>query len=164
MKKPDSIKSESSLWSYIKDGMSGLWDATRHEDRLSGGTPDISYGITVDAGKIFECHTNGWVELKWLREPVVDVLEPISIPHFTYNQKRFLRNRGKAGGSCWLLIGIEAVGMANATYPVFMLIKWNQVNDAMGDTYSYDDLYYCCTKLWANGIDFEELAKILGGE
>jgi len=143
-----SIKSESSLWLYIRDGMLGRRDATRHEDRLSGGTPDVSYGM---AGN------NGWIELKWLNVVVADKYAPIKIPHFTYDQKRFLRKRGAAGGHCWLLIGVEDVN----GQPTFLLINWTEVDDTIGDTASYDDLYGKCVRAWGDMIDFDQLREFL---
>jgi len=46
---------EKTLWSYVRKGMRPYWDhATRHENLVAIGTPDVSY---YHFG-------NNWIELK----------------------------------------------------------------------------------------------------
>ena len=46
---------EKNLWRYVRKGMAEHWDATRHEDRVTPGVPDVSFRV---GGR------NGWLELK----------------------------------------------------------------------------------------------------
>ena len=66
-----------------------------HEDRYTIGTPDISYGLNG---------VNGWIEAKYLDKwPKSGV---VKIDHYTPQQKNWLMERGKAGGKCFLLVGV----------------------------------------------------------
>lgn len=98
---------ETILRRAVKNGMSGAWEMTWHEDRqVSPGTPDISY-VMVHA----HCET-GWLELKaisgLLPAPWRFKLEP-SQPEWMQ------RHAGRipvhflvaVGQTCWLIHGRE---------------------------------------------------------
>ena len=88
--------SEQRMWQIIREGMRSLWDAHRHEDKLSLGVPDVSYGLRG---------INGWIELKW-HPAVNDEDKPIRFPHFSMDQKMWLLMRGKKGGNCYVMIQV----------------------------------------------------------
>jgi len=80
---------------YAKDNYLPLhWQL--HEDSLSVGIPDISFGL----GGI-----NGWIEAKWDKK--MPRVNTIYNPHFQPYQEAWLVARGAAGGNCYLLHGFE---------------------------------------------------------
>lgn len=91
--------SERRLWHGLRDWLASYvgMDLQRHEDYLSAGIPDVSFGVDG---------VDGWLELKWLpRWPV----RPDTLPRFklTPIQQRWLTRRGeRGGGSVFVLAGI----------------------------------------------------------
>jgi len=65
-----------------------------HEDALSVGIPDISYGVRG---------ANGWIEAKWDNQ--MPKVGSKYIPHFELFQEAWLVARGKAGGPTHLVHG-----------------------------------------------------------
>jgi len=130
---------EKSLWKYLKNNMKKRWDATRHEDRVTSGVPDVSYGING---------VNGWIELKamarWPREG-------LRIPGFTLEQKRWLQSRDEAGGNVWIFLRIGRD---------YLLIsgKYSFHLDAMDVSGKYPIPF----KIWDGSVDWDEFAKIIG--
>lgn len=85
---------ESNLYKRLKRVTPGYhWQ--RHEDKLTAGIPDCSYGFN---------RVNGWVELKtydnWPSDGMLkwEDLKP--------EQVNWLIARGKAGGHCFLLLEV----------------------------------------------------------
>ena len=69
-----------------------------HEDRDSTGIPDLSFAFMG---------TNGWVEVKWLKEETHPLLIiPSRVPYFTPRQRQWLIENGSRGtGHCYLWVG-----------------------------------------------------------
>ncbi len=67
-------------------------DAVAVENPANPGTPDVNY-------------VEGWLELKWKERwpPMGGVLR---IPHFTPQQKIWLRRRSRKGGCAYLLLNV----------------------------------------------------------
>lgn len=89
---------EASLWQYLKNGMKDSgWDATRHEDKMTIGVPDISFGLNM---------VNGWIELKalygWPKNPATKVKFGLS-----EEQVWWINNRNKKGGHCFIFVRIK---------------------------------------------------------
>lgn len=62
------------------------------ESPIVPGIPDVNY-------------TDGWIELKYVKDkPIRGGI--VRIPHFTIQQRIWLRKRTAAGGKCWLLLVI----------------------------------------------------------
>jgi len=94
-------RSHSQIWRDIQRTMrdlqrEGRWHACRHEDSVTIGVPDVSYGLDGQ---------NGWIELKSV--PDWPIRGAIKIRDLTYHQVRWLEDRGQAGGSCWLLMSVR---------------------------------------------------------
>lgn len=96
---------ETILRRAVKNGMSGTWEMTWHEDRqVSPGTPDISF-VMIHA----HCET-GWLELKALgaleQQPWKFKLEPSQPEWMVRHAHRipvfFLV---AVGQTCWLING-----------------------------------------------------------
>lgn len=67
-------------------------DAVSVENSAYPGTPDINY-------------VGGWVELKWVQKRPKRA--PVRTPHFTPQQRVWLRRRWHAGGRAYLLLQVE---------------------------------------------------------
>ncbi len=90
------MRPEQKLWSRMSKYYKGHWDATRHEDAVASGTPDVSWG----ARKV-----NGWLELKAISNwPKNDkTVVPIDLRPA---QRVFLLKRSIAGGHCAVFIHV----------------------------------------------------------
>lgn len=135
---------ESGFWSYIEKGMKGRWDASRHEDLLGLGVPDVSFGC---GGQ------NGWIELKYLPKFPKRPATPVKIRHYTNEQKIWLRKRGKAGGSTWLFLRIEKE---------FLLFHWTKCREV--GKLPIGELREIARARWVNRIKWDELENILKSE
>ncbi len=91
------MKPEQRMWASLNKSVGGLWDATRHEDLLNSGTPDVSFGC---AG------VQGWIELKYIPEWPKHLGTIVAVKHFTPQQKAWLMRRGNMGGRCWFLLKV----------------------------------------------------------
>jgi hypothetical protein len=92
--------SEANLWTTIRTKMlPDYWsEATRHEDAYQKGIADVSF---VQLGR------HGWMELKWVARYPVRESTVVRIPHYTDEQRAFLRAKGSAGGMTFLFMKIE---------------------------------------------------------
>ena len=102
---------ESNLFKRLKAITPGYhWQ--RHEDKLTSGIPDCSYGVN---------NINGWVELKtydrWPKDGMLkwDDLKP--------EQVNWLIRRGKKGGHCFLLLEVGT----NPKTSDILLFTWSSL-------------------------------------
>lgn len=98
---------ESYIWKKLKAGIPEA-HFTRHEDKVTFGIPDVSYGI---AGR------NGWIELKSYRLPPLTSIP--SFNKFKRTQRSWLKNRGRTGSNCWVLTGFG---------DNILLLSWEQLD------------------------------------
>lgn len=89
---------EKAMWYQLREDLIGYWDATRHEDRLNEGVPDVSFGSK---------DKQGWIELKALHDWPKKENTIVKIDHYTPQQKIWLLKRGRVGGCCWLLLKVK---------------------------------------------------------
>ena len=128
---------ESTLWGYIREGMRGMWDATRIESSSGNGVPDVDFGLPGKHGKI---------ELKYIKEWPVREFTKVKLP-LRPEQKLWINQRGKLSGDVWVLIRIE-----NS----FFLLKWQQVGSACEGWTKHE--WHCrAHECWAEKIDFKQL-------
>jgi len=114
-------------------------DAFSVENIVRPGTPDINF-------------IPGWLELKWLREwPGNADKSPVLIPHFTLQQRSFLRQRSRAEGSCWVLL---QVGREWILLDGWIAAKW------LGKA-TRKELIRMSTKYWGQGLKDKELLACL---
>ena len=95
MKKPEA----EFYHSHVKpafDALSGSFVHSRHEDRVTPGTPDIDYA----------CEGGGWIELKRIKAPRRENGRA-PIRHLTKQQVGFLRLRGFHGQGAWVLVMVD---------------------------------------------------------
>ena len=137
---------ETSLWRYMVKGMSNRWDASRHEDMLAPGVPDVSYGI----GGL-----QGWIELKVLPEWPKKFNTPVRFPKLTPWQKHWLIKRGHFGGGTWLFVRIEKS---------YLLFHWRTLTtvgrSAVGQS-NREELILKASGVWDGQVNWDEFADIL---
>lgn len=93
------MRPEQRMWAQLSKAMGNAWHATRHEDTITKGLPDVSFGADG---------VQGWIELKVLERWSGNPKTIIRLPLFTAEQKAWLTLRGARGGRCFLLLKIEA--------------------------------------------------------
>jgi len=136
--------SENSLWHKIRQGMGRgrHWDeATRHEEKLTPGVSDVSFCC---GGK------HGWMELKYLKAYPKRPGTIVRCPHYTPEQKNFLKAKGSKAGNAWLF---AQIGRDH------FLFDWRQAQE-FGQL-PKDELMDIATRVWISRMDWEELGKIL---
>ncbi len=135
---------ESSLWSYLRKGMKGKWShATRHEDSVSIGVPDVSY---------YHCGNN-WVELKSISKLPVRATTGINLGQWHKNdgmQRHFLIKRHG-----WLLVRF--------LYPIrkYLLFKHYDLPPHEKPYWTATEMLEHAHYIWIRGIDFETMAELL---
>lgn len=72
-------------------------DLTRIENAVQLGTPDVN-------GCLWG--TDFWCELKAADKWPKDPAKPLLLPHYTRNQRLWIRKRGRAGGKVFLLLRV----------------------------------------------------------
>jgi len=89
---------ESNIRDKFTKCIKGLGgDVTNHEDRFQNGIPDSSYGLDM---------VNGWVEHKYLQNfPAKE--STLIKAGLKKGQKIWIKQRQKAAGHCFILIGIS---------------------------------------------------------
>lgn len=88
--------SESDLWSRVKAGIGGRWEAERIETRGAEGIPDVAWSAR-------QCH--GWVELKHVdKDPGPGKI--LKIRHYTPEQRNWILRHGRAGGRVFMLLRV----------------------------------------------------------
>lgn len=117
--------------SYLKQNVRMLLtQADAHpisvENRVHPGTPDMSYA-------------GGWIELKKIMKwPIPG--RPVRIPHFTQQQRIWLRQRCDAGGRAHLLL---QVGLT------WMLFWGRDAADHLGK-FTHEQLNHLAVAVWSN--------------
>jgi hypothetical protein len=140
---------ESKLWERVSAVMFGRWFADRIETgKTTQGVPDVFF--------VFESQkVNGWIELKTIpRWPKRDET-PVRIAHFTRQQKRWLRNKARAGVNCWFLLYVEF-----GHY--YVLIHGSQAHNV--GSWTRADLILNASAVWRDNIDANLLTSVLIGE
>lgn len=89
-------RTHGQIWHHLSTRMKDRWHANRHEDTVTIGVPDISFGIN---GK------NGWIEMKSLPDwPKTS--RPLKLHDLTIHQVKWIEKRLEFGGDCWILISV----------------------------------------------------------
>ena len=113
-------------------------DAVPIENRIGSGTPDVQY-------------IGGWIELKCLKEWPKDEHAIVKIPHYTKEQRLWLRRRWSRGGYCWLLLQVKRE---------WLLFDGLMAPDAVGCSSRFV-LKEIAKRYWPNGLKKEELYNLL---
>lgn len=132
--------SESNLWSYLRVGMGPLWEAQRHEDKLTSGIPDVSYSITH----------HGWIELKYLPDKPKRDNSILKIDHYTPEQRNWLTLHGARGGLCFLMLQVDKT---------YMIFDWTKAQRIA--TLPYADHVAMAMGVWEKSINWRHLRSIL---
>lgn len=116
--------SEKSMSHTVMGALVSL-HATRIENYCSAGTPDIEY-------------IQGWLELKEMPGWPIDPQWHLRIPHFTIEQRLFLRKRCYYGGNAHLLLKVGAE---------WLLIRGDKACDIIGSS-TADELRAASELVW----------------
>lgn len=84
--------SEAKMWESIRPKLKEV-DPVRVENVVGIGTPDVNYN-------------NGWIELKYLAKWPAREQTPVTIDHFTPQQRTWLLRRHRKGGNAFLLLKV----------------------------------------------------------
>lgn len=104
---------ESNLYSRLKTATPGFhWQ--RHEDKLTKGIPDCSYGYKQGGG---------WVELKTYDNWPQDIGDALKWTDLQPEQVNWLMARGRTCGHCYILL---EVGTDPRTSE-WLLISWKHL-------------------------------------
>lgn len=108
---PSANVTEQWLWRHLFIGLKAACgegiSLTRHEDGVTPGTPDVSYGLVSSHGRV-----NGWLELKVAlvtrdnqhRKPQETWLKARDVRS---QQLAFLQERARTGGHCFVLLAAQ---------------------------------------------------------
>lgn len=114
-------------------------DALAVENPTHPGTPDVNY-------------VEGWIELKWLRRwPGNADASPVLLPHFTKQQRVWLRRRWLKGGNVYLLWQVGKT---------WMLFDGATAAQVVGKA-TRPALVEAALKVWPLGLNKEEFVKCL---
>lgn len=113
-------------------------DAISVENSAYPGTPDVNY-------------MEGWIELKWLRNWPTGSDTPVTIDHFTPQQRVWLTRRWMAGGRSFLLLSCKKEWFL---FPGDIAAKY------VGRC-TYQTLVDTAIGYWDNGIKQEQLLPLL---
>jgi hypothetical protein len=115
--------------------------AQHHEDKIYGGVPDLSYGIRGN---------NGWLEAKWREDWPKRNDTIVRFPHFTAQQRKWIFDRGKIAGHCFIWINIA---------DEFFLFNWRFAfvvgNMTRAEMLNRNNGY------WSGEVDWQELCCII---
>jgi len=96
--------SEKNMWRNVRKKMvPSFWsEATRHEDAYQRGIADVSFVLRRDIDNEFGVH--GWMELKYRGMAPIRTSTICKIPHYSDDQRVWLKQKGEAGGMTFLLL------------------------------------------------------------
>jgi hypothetical protein len=97
---------ESRLWQRLNQafGLEGDW--VRVENPARPGTPDVNFAWLPPGER--EAVREGWIELKQMPSfPKKYESAIFRIPHYTPQQRVWIRRRSRAGGHVWVLLHVE---------------------------------------------------------
>lgn len=87
------MASETSMRGRVTHALRKL-DAIAVENGVLPGTPDVEF-------------IGGWLELKSAERWPTKADTPLHVPHFTKEQRAWLRRRCRRGGNAWLLLRVR---------------------------------------------------------
>lgn len=142
--------SENAFWHTLGKQMKlheGWRQATRHEDKLNLGICDVSF--------VNNARAHGWIELKKLHEWPKRESTIVRLRHFTDAQRIFLKEKGEAGGNCWLLLKV---------YRDVLLFDWWDAYYHVGYV-NKERLLDLAAGYWPGKMDYSDLGfKLCVGE
>lgn len=122
-------------------------DAISVENSVYPGTPDVNYGGRDVNGRRVE----GWLELKWAADwPARG--GPLRLPHFTAEQRAWLRRRHHRGGRIHLLLQVNRLE--------WFLLDGRTAGEYLGNL-TRDGIILAAQRYSLSGLDGEELIRWL---
>lgn len=111
------------------------------ENPACPGTPDINY-------------VDGWIECKWMRQWPSRDDQPVRVPHFTPQQRLWLRERRRAGGRAWLLLQCGRT---------WVLLQGERAATLLGEA-TAGELRAAASAIWDNGLDEVSLIRAVSAD
>jgi hypothetical protein len=136
---------ESSLWTYLKKNMQGYGHWIRVENAVEIGTPDVN-GCCKQNGYSFEV----WIELKSRPAWPKRASTPVTLPHFTDEQKQWLIDRHRAGGAAFLFARVAREYFLFTPARAYMI-----------ETLPREEWYKVSTFHSKNRVDWEQFRRAL---
>ena len=81
----------------LMKALKSVGHASRIENLVASGMPDVSYCV---AGR------EGFIENKWVGRWPLHPSTIVRLPHYTAHQRLWHRERARAGGTVWVLVGV----------------------------------------------------------
>lgn len=130
---------EQSLWSWLRDRVKSVSyvDFERIENGVGRSTPDVAFSWCPVPGVI---GGHGWIELKSLPRFPLGKIEPdtkVRVRHFTNGQRRWLRERGKKGGHCFLFLELGT-----------RLFLFDHMAAQRVDSCTYEEMWEIAKRTW----------------
>lgn len=116
-------------------------DAFSVENCVRAGTPDVNF-------------TDGWIELKQVAKRPVRSTTTVRLPHFTPQQRVFLRKRWHVGGKAFVLLLLEGE---------WFLFDGCWAARCLGDV-TYATLKTSALRYWLTGLNETELLESVVNE
>ena len=138
-------RTETTFWSLIQSKMSPYWAAQRHEDKHTKGIPDVSYSMNG---------VNGWIELKTVE---VSNAGKVNIPHFTTEQRQWLKRHGRRGGHCFLFV--EITNSKQFWSSLYVLIPYDKIDTVSG--LAWEEMVQLSSYHSFDGVDLARLIDAL---
>ena len=114
-------------------------DGMAVENPVRPGTPDINY-------------IPGWIECKWMRAwPKNADVAPVLMPHFTKQQRIWLKRRVRAGGEAWLMLQVRRE---------WLIFRGDIAAKIVGYA-NKPELIVSAARYWENGLVEKELLSWL---
>ena len=135
------LMSERNLWRYLQRNLCKKGLFSRIENPFYKGIPDVNYLMNG---------VEGWIELKYVKSFPKKELTPVSIPHYTKEQKMWYKVRYDAGGNTAIILQVDKY------YFIF-----RQDKTALVGHLNYKALKKLADGWWVNKINFKELEQIL---
>lgn len=132
---------ESTVWSYLKQGMKHYWIAFRIESCAGNGVPDVCFAMPGFFG---------FIELKYIKEWPVRPSTLVKLP-LRPEQVLWIKRYGSCVGKVWAFIRIE---------DDFFLLTWEQALEACQGWAKEYWLRYSLRR-WHGRVDFTEISQDL---
>jgi hypothetical protein len=142
--------SESSFARSLRDGVRKKAKELGHKvawTRLEcslAGIPDVVFSIDGN---------HHFIELKCVANFPKREATPIRLPHFTADQKWWLKQHGEAGEYCWVFLKVQKE---------YFLYHWNNL-DGLGD-WNKKELFMNCDFYAKGRMDYEGFIKEITDE
>lgn len=134
---------ESNMRGRIVQVLAGLHPVAIESGYVNPGTPDVNF-------------IGGWIELKCVMSWPARPSTPLRVPHFTNEQRIWLRKRCRAGGGAWVLLRVGKGHKAD-----WIILRGDVAADHLGHC-TRAELETHALRWWTPHLDEADLRRVLG--